>query len=505
MPLKIAVPTSRSLLIRETQFTNNHEGRAMNLLKKTLFLGQIPLFAVLPSSGIKFLAKSLQQHDVPPDTILLGEGDPGDRFHIVMEGRLEIIKGLGTDEEKLLYVRGPGDFVGEMSFLIPSGLRTASVRTLTHARLLEMTRETFNRLLQRWPEVAVEMARALSLRLRDSDNARIQEMRRRRHEVSKALSDLQSTLSQVTESGAEPDFKRDRSLRLLSEFAEFQTALLVKDVVPDPRKKVQEVKRAIHRSTVPQIHVKTLGGFKLFRDETPVEESEWEANQPKLLLKAIIAHRTRGVPKDVLVEALWPEVAPLSGERNFKVILHRLRRTLEPELNKSFGSSYIHLKANLIYLDDELCHVDLDDFWSSLRQGEKKEEAGDMVSAISIYRQAVDLYCGDFLPEELYVSWVEAKRQELQTRYINLLFRVAELLEKRGNLKSATDYYRKVLQKDPTLELAYQRLMLNYSNRGMRNAAVKAYEDCTRVLRNELNTEPDSMTTSLFKKLSEST
>ena len=476
----------------------------MNLLKKTLFLGQIPLFASLPSSGINFLAKTLQQHDFPPDTVLLREGDQGDRFYIVMEGRLEIIKGLDTDEERLLYMRGPGDFIGEMSFLIPSGMRTASVRTHTHVKLLEMTRETFHRLLQRWPEVAVEMARALSLRLRDSDNARIQEMRRRRREVSKVLSDLQSTLNQVVETGAEPHFKKDESLRLLSEFAEFQTALAGKDVSPDPQKKVQAVKRAIHRSTVPRIHIRTLGGFRLYRDETPVEETEWEANQPKLLLKAIIAHRSRGVQKDVLVEALWPEVTPLSGERNFKVILHRLRKTLEPGMDKNFGSSYIHLKANLIYLDDELCHVDLDDFLSSLRQGEKKEEEGDILSAISIYRQAVDLYSGDFLPEELYVSWVEAKRQELQTRYINLLFRVAELLEKRGNLKSATDYYKKVLQKDPTLEPAYQRLMLNYSNRGMRNAAVKAYEDCARVLRNELDAEPDALTTSLYKRLIES-
>ena len=77
--------------------------------------------------------------------------------------------------------------------------------------------------------------------------------------------------------------------------------------------------------------------------------------------------------------------------------------------------------------------------------------------------------------------------------------RVAELFEKRGNLKSATEYYKKVVQKDPTSELAYQRLMLNYSNRGMRNAALKAYEDCTRVLRNELDVEPDALTTSTLR------
>jgi len=475
----------------------------VDLLKKTLILSQIPLFASLPPSGIKFLAKTLQEHHLPPDTLLLHEGEQGDRFYIVLEGKLEIVKGLGTDEERLLFVRGPGDFIGEMSFLLPSGLRTASVRTLTHVQLLEMTRETFNQLLRRWPEVAFEMARTLSLRLRDSDNARIQEMRKRRREVSKVLSDLQTGLHQVIENGAEPDLKRAESLRLLSEFAKFQTALITGDVVSHAEEKALEMKRAIHRSSVPHLHVKTLGGFQLFRDESPVEEGAWEANQPKLLLKALIAHRSHGVPKDVLVEALWPEVEPQSGERNFKVILHRLRKTLEPELDKDFGSSYIHLKANLVYLDEELCHVDVDDFLSCYRRGEKKDEEGDFKSAISLYRQAVELYTGDFLVEDLYVSWAEAKRDELRQRFLNLLFRLAELLEKRGNLKSANDYYKRVIQLDPTSEPAWQRLILNYSNRGMRNAALKAYEDCVRVLREELDTEPDALTASLYRKLHE--
>jgi DNA-binding SARP family transcriptional activator len=280
--------------------------------------------------------------------------------------------------------------------------------------------------------------------------------------------------------------------------------LLSEDAVSDTQEKILEVKRAIHRSRVPHLNIKTLGGFQLFRDETLVEESEWEANQPRLLLKAIIAHRSRGVPKDVLIEALWPEISPLSGERNFKVILHRLRRTLEPEMDKGLGSSYIHLKGNLIYLDEGLCHVDLDDFLSCCRRGEKKDQEGDTKSTITLYRQAIELYSGDFLPEDRYVPWVEAKREELQGRYVNLLFRVAELLEMRGNLKSATDYYRKVIQIDRSWEAAYQRLMLNYSSRGMRNAALKAYQDCLKALREELDTEPDTLTTSLYRKLLES-
>lgn len=58
---------------------------------------------------------------------------------------------------------------------------------------------------------------------------------------------------------------------------------------------------------------------------------------------------------------------------------------------------------------------------------------------------------------------------------------------------------------DSTLEPAYQRLMINYVSRGMRNAALQTYADCVRVLREELDTEPDSLTTSLYRKVLETT
>jgi len=477
----------------------------MELRKKTVILSQIPLFAPLPVNGIKYLAKTLREQILPPETLLLREGDLGDRFFIVLEGRLEIIKGLGTQEEKRLDVRGPGDFIGEMSFFLSSGLRTASVRTLTRVQVLEVTAEVFEKILNRWPAIAVEMARTLTRRLRDSDNARIQETRKRQHQVSKVFSELQSSLAHVDHGGVEPHHQRGGKSPFLSEFERLKAELLNEGIVPDVQRKALEINRAIHRSGMPRLTIKTFGGFALFRDETLMEESAWEAIQPKLLLKAIIAHRSHGVPKDVLIEALWPEASPESGERNFKVILHRLRRILEPDMNKDFGSAYIHLKANLVSLDEELCHVDIDDFLSLYRKGAQKHDEGDIRSAIGLFKQALELYTGDFLAEDLYASWADPKRNELRERHISLLFQVGELLEKQGNLKTANDYYRKIIHIEPTLETAYQRLILNYSNRGMRNAALKTYEDCARILRDELNTEPDPLTTSLYKRVLQNT
>ena len=56
------------------------------------------------------------------------------------------------------------------------------------------------------------------------------------------------------------------------------------------------------------------GSFQVFRGEALIGEHEWKAKQRKLMLKAIITRGAEGVPKDVLIEDLWPEIsADLSG------------------------------------------------------------------------------------------------------------------------------------------------------------------------------------------------
>jgi CRP-like cAMP-binding protein len=106
----------------------------------TALLQQTLLFASLPDDELKRLSATLHKVDVEPNTILIREGEVGDRFYLLLEGEVEIVKALETDDERLLRIERAGAFVGEMSLLNPDGLRTASVRTRTVTRMLEMTR-----------------------------------------------------------------------------------------------------------------------------------------------------------------------------------------------------------------------------------------------------------------------------------------------------------------------------------------------------------------------------
>jgi sigma-B regulation protein RsbU (phosphoserine phosphatase) len=160
---------------------------------------QIPLFATLPLDELRYLTQTLRQIAIPGDTVLFREGDKGDHLYIVLEGRLEIVKALGTEDELLLSMRGPGEFVGEMSLVTGDGLRTASVRSSSPAQLLEIPRADFDQLLYRHPALAFEMLRVLSSRLRDSNNATIRDLQEKNRQITQAYQELQAAQAQIIE------------------------------------------------------------------------------------------------------------------------------------------------------------------------------------------------------------------------------------------------------------------------------------------------------------------
>jgi DNA-binding SARP family transcriptional activator len=155
-------------------------------------------------------------------------------------------------------------------------------------------------------------------------------------------------------------------------------------------------------------------------------------------------------------------------------------------------------------LDKDLCYADADEFLFLYDKGKIKEKSGDETEALSFYEAAAKLYQGDFLKEDLYESWTYIKREELRIKYIDLLYKTAQLYESRGGANKAIACYKKVIQSDPASENAYRRLMTLYSNRGMRSAALKTYEECKQALQTGLDTVPDEVTTSIYKKVLES-
>ena len=162
-------------------------------------LTSISIFASLPPEEIESLAAKLPQRACEPGTLLIREGQPANFFFILLEGKVEIIKALGTKDERLLAVRKVGSFIGEMGLLSEAHLHTASVRARTPIQLLEMTEGEFDALLHRQPSMAYEVIRRLSRRLDESENLAIRDLRRKNRELTKAYQELEAAQAQIIE------------------------------------------------------------------------------------------------------------------------------------------------------------------------------------------------------------------------------------------------------------------------------------------------------------------
>jgi serine phosphatase RsbU (regulator of sigma subunit) len=155
------------------------------------------LFGSLAENDLVRFLSVLTPCNHPANTVILEEGKPGNAFYLVLAGRIEVLKAFGTPDEHRLNILSAGDCFGEMSLFDPDGLRTATVRTLTAAEMLEMSRSAFDDLLHRFPSVACEIARVLSVRLRDANNATIQDLQEKNRQLTRALADLQAAQEQL--------------------------------------------------------------------------------------------------------------------------------------------------------------------------------------------------------------------------------------------------------------------------------------------------------------------
>ncbi len=271
------------------------------------------------------------------------------------------------------------------------------------------------------------------------------------------------------------------------------------------KKRADEIEklRDVHKIALPAMRIKTLGGFKIFKNKKEIKNINFEGTKPKLLLKAIVFHGGKAIPKDVLIEDIWPESNAKAGEKNFKINLHRLRKALEPTVNQMFGYSYLIHKGGLISFDIDLVSIDTDEFLKFVLQGKTEEHNNKKDKAIEFYDKAISLYKGDYFVEEPYVEWLSAKRDLFRIKYIEVLQKKALLHKKASQIDMAAAALQKILQADPLFERAYQELMIIYADSGMKNKAINTFKACENIFKQELDIDPDYETVKIYNLIRE--
>jgi cAMP-dependent protein kinase regulator len=106
-------------------------------------LARVGLFSELPGETLGKLADRMEREEVPAGTVMIREGEPGDRFFVLLAGLASVSQsGIGA--------RGTikaGEFFGEVALTMHVP-RTATVTAMTPCTVASCDEATFDELIR---------------------------------------------------------------------------------------------------------------------------------------------------------------------------------------------------------------------------------------------------------------------------------------------------------------------------------------------------------------------
>lgn len=251
----------------------------------------------------------------------------------------------------------------------------------------------------------------------------------------------------------------------------------------------------------PHLEIRCLGDFELRRQGVLVTREMLHRRKALTLIKILLAHDGRRLPKEALVEWLWPEGPPGVRAQQLYVLVHESRRLVEPE---GAGGKWVFIRndGDRYYFNGRSsCYVDVREFLAALQTAREAEARGAAAAAVAAYEQAADLYTGDFMADEPFAEWCWQQREYLRENALDGLQRLAALLGKVGRWDRSVKFLRRALFIDQLREEVHRDLMFALWAAGRRDEAARQYKICAEVLKTELDVEPLPDTTALFQRI----
>jgi CRP/FNR family transcriptional regulator, cyclic AMP receptor protein len=133
------------------------------------FLANVPLFKGAPERALEVAASVIQLRSYEPETVIFQEGDKGEALYMLVEGMVKLSKVDLGGYEKTLTILQPPEFFGEMA-LLGNTTRSATAISLGHIETYLLFADDFNKLIQTYPTVSLNLTTTLAQRLRGMDD-----------------------------------------------------------------------------------------------------------------------------------------------------------------------------------------------------------------------------------------------------------------------------------------------------------------------------------------------
>lgn len=219
--------------------------------------------------------------------------------------------------------------------------------------------------------------------------------------------------------------------------------------------------------------IRLLGGFEVRRGDAVVPREAWRHRRAAELVKMLALAPDRTMHRELVLDALWPDLSPAAAAANLHKAAHLARAALGPravvlrnELVALWPDSPVTVDAVQLELDAS----------TALRDGDPARCAEVAAS-----------YPGELLPDDRYASWSELPRERIQSLRLALLRQAGQ--------------WALLLAEDPTDEEAHRNLMRAHAGAGRRSQALRQFDRLRDALDADLDVQPSAESVALYDEI----
>jgi DNA-binding SARP family transcriptional activator len=242
------------------------------------------------------------------------------------------------------------------------------------------------------------------------------------------------------------------------------------------------------------VRVQVFGKLRLQNGDTRLEH--FPTRRVEELLGYLLINQKTPIPRDRLVEVLWPDSSPANGRASLSTALWRLK-TVFGQIEAADQEYISSTRESIAFSPKKPVAFDLVEFERYLDKAAKAKSDKQRIGAL---QSAVALYKGGFC-EGIYAEWCLVERERLERSYIRALGVLMSIHISQGKYDRAIPFGKKILTLDPLREEVHRALMSCYLALDRRVDAVRQFQSCANLLQRELNVLPMGETIDLFRHI----
>lgn len=249
---------------------------------------------------------------------------------------------------------------------------------------------------------------------------------------------------------------------------------------------------------MPSWEIHLFGSPRVEHNGPPVSISR----RKTVALLAYLAVEPRPHSRETLAAIMWPEHTAVEAKANLRRDLSRLKKFLSDDI--------LQIDRNQVMLDPHgewWLDVQIFQQHVQLLRNHNHFPEQSCTQCLQAGREAVQLYTADFmagftLPDSPpFDEWQFFLRESLRHALAELLQRLLGWHIRQEEYEQAIEYGRRRLAMDTLHEAAHRELMQLYAWAGQQAAAIRQYEECVRLLDEELGIPPEPETTRLYEAI----